>query len=64
MYNEGRSSVRERGFGAVVGAQIGCAFHVRHELFDMHFGMFREPGQWFWEAGSTRGEGSTDLAGG
>lgn len=54
--------VWEKGFGEVVGAQVGCTFHVRHDLFDMHFGMFREPGQWLWNEGNGCGEGRQDSS--
>lgn len=38
--------VRERGFQQAICAQIGATFHVRHALFDMHFGVFHESGRW------------------
>jgi lipopolysaccharide transport system ATP-binding protein len=38
--------VRERGFGPVVCGQIGATFHVRHPLFDTHFGVYHEPATW------------------
>jgi lipopolysaccharide transport system ATP-binding protein len=38
--------VREQGFGRVVCSQRGGTFHVRHELFDPHFGVFHESAQW------------------
>lgn len=38
--------VRERGFGAVLCGQIGATFHVRHSLFDTHFGVYHEPAAW------------------
>jgi lipopolysaccharide transport system ATP-binding protein len=38
--------VRERGFGRVLCGQIGATFHVRHALFDTHFGVFHEPATW------------------
>ena len=38
--------VRERGFQKLLCAQIGGTFHVRHELFDTHFGVFHEPAEW------------------
>ncbi|MGE0684435.1 MAG: ABC transporter ATP-binding protein [Candidatus Binatia bacterium] len=28
--------------------QTGTSFHVRHDLFTSHFGVFHEPGQWSW----------------
>ena len=41
--------IREKGFQRVLCAQIGSTFHVRHELYDTHFGVFHEPGRWIWE---------------
>ncbi|MEJ0038437.1 MAG: ABC transporter ATP-binding protein [Gammaproteobacteria bacterium] len=38
--------VRERGFKTLLAAQMGGSFHVRHELFDGHFGVFHEPAEW------------------
>jgi lipopolysaccharide transport system ATP-binding protein len=38
--------VRERGFGNVVCGQVGATFHVRHSLFDTHFGVYHEPASW------------------
>ena len=38
--------VRERGFGRVLCGQTGTMFHVRHSLFDTHFGVFHEPAKW------------------
>jgi len=38
--------VRERGFGKVVCGQTGATFHVRHSLFDTHFGVYHEPATW------------------
>ena len=38
--------VRAKGFQELLSAQIGATFHVRHELFDAHFGVFHEPAQW------------------
>jgi lipopolysaccharide transport system ATP-binding protein len=38
--------VRERGFGAVLCGQVGATFHVRHSLFDTHFGVYHEPATW------------------
>lgn len=38
--------VRMPGFQDIVCAQIGGTFHVRHELFDTHFGIFHEPAEW------------------
>ena len=38
--------VREPGFGRVLCSQLGGTFHVRHDLFDPHFGVFHEAGEW------------------
>lgn len=41
--------VRERGFEKLICAQIGGTFHVRHELFDVNFGVFHEAADWVHE---------------
>jgi lipopolysaccharide transport system ATP-binding protein len=33
-------------FQQLYGAQIGGSFHVRHELFSTHFGVFHESAEW------------------
>jgi lipopolysaccharide transport system ATP-binding protein len=38
--------IRERGFGRILCAQVGGTFHVRHDLYDPHFGVFHEPARW------------------
>jgi lipopolysaccharide transport system ATP-binding protein len=38
--------VREKGFQKLIGAQVAGAFHVRHPMLDMHFGVFHEPAAW------------------
>jgi lipopolysaccharide transport system ATP-binding protein len=38
--------VRENGFERLVCGQLGGSFHVRHPVFDMHFGVFHEAGAW------------------
>lgn len=38
--------VREHGFQTLLAAQHGSSFQIRHELFDTHFGVFHETGQW------------------
>ena len=43
--------VREPGFGRVICSQTGGTFHVRHPLFDPHFGVYHEPGRWSWDTG-------------
>ncbi|MDE3009399.1 MAG: ABC transporter ATP-binding protein [Pseudomonadota bacterium] len=48
--------VREPGFQKVLCAQIGGTFHVRHDTFDTHFGVFHESARWSWDgAGTTPG---------
>jgi lipopolysaccharide transport system ATP-binding protein len=34
-------------FQQLYGAQIGGSFHVRHELFSAHFGVYHESAEWF-----------------
>jgi lipopolysaccharide transport system ATP-binding protein len=43
--------VRERGRQELLGAHAGATFHVRHPLFDTHFGVFHEAGEWICGAG-------------
>jgi lipopolysaccharide transport system ATP-binding protein len=38
--------VRAKGYQELLAAQIGSTFHVRHELFDPHFGVFHERALW------------------
>jgi lipopolysaccharide transport system ATP-binding protein len=38
--------VRAKGFQEMLSAQIGSTFHVRHELYDTHFGVFHEAARW------------------
>jgi lipopolysaccharide transport system ATP-binding protein len=38
--------VRRPGLKELIGAQIGGTFHVRHPVFNTHFGVFHEPGEW------------------
>lgn len=38
--------VREEGFQALLCAQVAGTFHVRHDLFDLNFGVFHETGEW------------------
>jgi len=44
--------VREKGFQKILCAQIGTTFHIRHPLYDTHFGVFHEPAQWTKAAAS------------
>lgn len=46
--------VREKGFQMLLCAQIGSTFHIQHDLFDIHFGVFHEPAQWSWEGRTQR----------
>lgn len=43
--------VWEKGFHKLVCALSGPIFHVRHPLFDTHFGVFHEDGHWEWHSG-------------
>ena len=47
--------VREKGFQKMLCAQVGGTFHVRHQLYDMHFGVFHESAEWDWKPESTTG---------
>jgi lipopolysaccharide transport system ATP-binding protein len=39
--------VRHRGFGQIICAQIGGAFHLRHDVLNANgFGVYHEPGEW------------------
>src|SRR6185436_7433155 len=40
--------VRGKGFDQVLSSQVAGTFHVRHALFDRHFGVFHEPGKFTW----------------
>jgi lipopolysaccharide transport system ATP-binding protein len=44
--------VRERGFGKTLCGQLGTTFHVRHALFDTHFGVYHEAAGWHVLRGS------------
>jgi lipopolysaccharide transport system ATP-binding protein len=48
--------VREPGFGRVLCSQTGGTFHVRHYLFDPHFGVFHEPANWSWNGSAVAPE--------
>jgi len=39
-------AVWDSKFTKLINAQAGPTFHVRHDLFDLHFGVFHEPAQW------------------
>jgi lipopolysaccharide transport system ATP-binding protein len=38
--------IREDGFQKLLCAQKAVTFHIRHDLYDSHFGVFHEAGQW------------------
>jgi homopolymeric O-antigen transport system ATP-binding protein len=38
--------VRQHGFERMLGAQVGGAFHLRHEVFGLAFGVFHERADW------------------
>jgi lipopolysaccharide transport system ATP-binding protein len=38
--------IREKGFQQILCGQMAGTFHVKHDLFNTHFGVFHEPGQW------------------
>jgi lipopolysaccharide transport system ATP-binding protein len=42
--------VRERGFQEILCSQTAMTMHVRHELLNIHFGVFYEPGSWAFDA--------------
>ncbi len=39
--------VWDEKFQQLYGAQIGGSFHVRHDLFNTHFGVYHESAEWF-----------------
>jgi lipopolysaccharide transport system ATP-binding protein len=38
--------IREKGFQQIICGQFAATFHIRHHLFDTHFGVFHSPGCW------------------
>jgi lipopolysaccharide transport system ATP-binding protein len=38
--------IREKGFQGVLCGQMGGSFHIRHALYDAHFGVFHEAAHW------------------
>lgn len=46
--------VWDEKFQQLYGAQIGGSFHVRHDLFNTHFGVFHESAE--WRSGRSAGE--------
>jgi lipopolysaccharide transport system ATP-binding protein len=49
--------IREPSFGRILCSQVGGTFHVRHALYDQHFGVFHEPGQWVVGSAQASGNG-------
>ena len=48
--------VRKPDFGDIIAMQIGGTFHVKDEIFDTHFGVFHEQGEWNWKPAETVAE--------
>jgi homopolymeric O-antigen transport system ATP-binding protein len=38
--------VREKGYQELLCGQMGATFHIKHELYDVHFGVFHEAAEW------------------
>jgi lipopolysaccharide transport system ATP-binding protein len=55
--------VREPGFHKVLCAQVGGTFHVRHDLYDLNFGVFHEPARWTSSVGDRVGAEHATLEG-
>lgn len=54
-------SVRERGYGRMLSAQIGATFHVKHDVYASNaFGVFHECGQWRHVAGAAQKAETSD----
>jgi lipopolysaccharide transport system ATP-binding protein len=47
--------VRKRGFKELLCGQIGATMHVKHAVFDTHFGVFHEPAEWSHTVSTTGG---------
>jgi lipopolysaccharide transport system ATP-binding protein len=45
--------VWDAAFQRLYCAQRGPTFHVKHPLFNTHFGVFHEPAEWSWNAETT-----------
>lgn len=50
--------VRGKGFQDVITGHGPTPIHVAHDLYDTHFGVFHEPGEWTWTA-EGRADGAT-----
>lgn len=46
--------VRKIGFQELLCAQIGSTFHIRHELFNTHFGVFHDSATWALDSEESR----------
>ncbi len=56
-------SVRERGYGRVICAQIGGHFHVKHAVFASNaFGVYHEAGQWILPGQAERAAPKAEAA--
>jgi lipopolysaccharide transport system ATP-binding protein len=49
--------IRARGFQEILCGQTAGIFHVRHPLFDTHFGVFHETPEWRIERAGLAGRG-------
>ena len=49
--------IRAKGFQEILCGQTVGTFHVRHPLFDTHFGVFHEPASWRIRGAVTPGTG-------
>jgi lipopolysaccharide transport system ATP-binding protein len=49
--------IRAKGFQEILCGQTVATFHVRHPLFDTHFGVFHEPASWRIQGAVTLGTG-------
>jgi lipopolysaccharide transport system ATP-binding protein len=38
--------IRQKGFQQILCGQTAGTFHVRHHLYNTHFGVFHEEGTW------------------
>lgn len=50
--------VYDAAFQTLYTAQMGPAFHVRHDSLNTHFGVFHEAAEWTWLTGARNGTAS------
>jgi lipopolysaccharide transport system ATP-binding protein len=50
--------VRAKGFQELLCEHVGATFHIRHELYDDHFGVFHEAGEWSQHTSAVGGRSS------